>query len=127
MKITITLLDIDNRDSTGAIPYLPAAHSFDSVNEACIRGISIGPFYSEQERDELFNKFPKSYKGRKSRGYADKADGRIDFDKRTYYVYFEFRTFWPNGVTGEKNEAAIARKRTDQVLPMQRYRQTKTF
>jgi hypothetical protein len=111
MQITITRLDYKNQVGKGAINYLPVSNSLDSIDDVNeIRTIRIGPFLVEIERDEFATKFPKSYKAIKSRGYADKPDGGINFDVRHYYVIFDFDTFWPNKVTGEKNEFAIKRR-----------------
>lgn len=110
MKLTITRLDYKNQIGKGGISYLPIVHSFDGIDITEIKSIRIGPFLVEAERDELAAKFPKSYKVIKPNGHADNPDGKINFDVRTYYVYFEFDVFWPNKVTGEKNESAIKRR-----------------
>lgn len=107
MNITITQLEYTAPDT---YKHLPAVHSFEAANINIIRGICIGPYTVKSERDDLLNKFPKSYKPRAGSGYAHKPDGDIDFDRRQYHIYFEFDTFWQTKVTGEQNEAAIKRR-----------------
>lgn len=109
MNITITQLEL-TPTATGSYKYLPTVYSFDAANINNIRGISIGPYEVRSDRDDLLNKFPKSYRALASSGYAHKPDGDIDFDRRQYYVYFEFQTFWATEVTGDQNEAAIKRR-----------------
>lgn len=110
MELVINRLDYKNKLPNLGFKYLPPAYSFDGIDVNEIKSISIGPFLVEAERDKFMTKFPKSYKARKSRGYADNPDGTINFDVRQYSVWFEFDTFWPNKVTGEKNESAIKRR-----------------
>jgi len=111
MNLVITRLDYKNQIGRGAISYLPVVNSFDGIEDINeIKSISIGPFLIEAARDIFMASFPKSYKARKSYGFADKPDGKINFDLRHYYVFFDFDTFWPNKVTGEKNESAIRRR-----------------
>jgi len=110
MNLVITRLDYKNQIGRGAIAHLPPVNSFDCIDVNEIKSISIGPFLVEAERDKFMTKFPKSYKARKSHGYADNPNGTINFDVRQYSVWFEFDTFWPNKVTGEMNESAIKRR-----------------
>jgi|ERR1044072_3115221 hypothetical protein len=110
MNLVITRLDYKNRQPHEGFAYLPPANSFDGIDINEIKAIMIGPFLVKAERDLFAAHFPKSYKAKHPQGFANKPNGKINFEVRTYYVYFEFDTFWPNKVTGEKNETAMKRR-----------------
>lgn len=107
MKAVINMIDqskVTTENST--FKYLPtiAVTSIDDlVYEFLVKSIDI-EFTTEQDRANFYaaNKFVKRLKG----GYIQYGT----MINTIYAIRFEFNTFDKNKTTGEKNEAAIARR-----------------
>lgn len=109
--IIIQRLDYKNPSPQGGFFMLPSLHSLDEISDINeVKSITIGHFYSKEERDNLAAKFPKSYKPRLSTGYDFDETNKTDFDNPYYCVFFDFNTFFNNKVTGDKNESAFGRR-----------------
>ena len=107
MKLLVYRLDYKNptdRNGYNPLPHLTSVDDITDVNEVN----SISAFFKTKEEAEVYKAlFPKSYNARVS-GLAGDKEGYI------FIVRFEFNTFWSNGSTGDKNEAA--QKRRDKVI-----------
>ena len=106
MKLVICRLDYKNPsdiNSYKSLPLLSDVNDITDVNEVN----SISAYFTTKEEAEAFqSKFPKSYKARLGR-----MSGMTGY---SFYVGFNFNTFWGNKTIGDVNETAI--KLRDKVI-----------
>jgi hypothetical protein len=97
MKLDINRLDYKNPSDINSYKSLPSLSDINDITDCNeVRSISAY-FITEDEAQTFLSKFPKSYKGRLSKGIR-------------YSVSFDFNTFWTNDNTGDKNESAQKRR-----------------
>ena len=102
MKLIIYRLDYKNPTESGgyySLPQLFDINDITDVNE--VRGIYA--YFTTKEEAEVYKAlFPKSYAARLGR-----ISGMPGY---SFFVSFDFNTFWNNKTTGDVNETAIKRR-----------------